>query len=373
MTTDQIAALAAAGESETIEFKSSTGQRRASDLTLPPDEYNRMLFERMHSEQRWENQPAAGWGIEDLEVDEIRATAAEAVRRGRLSEIENWEPAELLRGMGLYRDGILRRAAAVLFGGRRLEFEMPQCFIRAARFRGTDRMEFSDNRQFYGNAFTLLAKAQTFLNDHLPIASRFEPGSFQRIDIPLYPPSATREAVVNALCHRDYSIGGGSVGVAVYDDRLEVTSTGRLPFGLTPADLFEPHESRPWNPMIARTFYRRGVIEAWGRGTTRMAEEVAAAGLPPLEIEERGECVTVRFRHGQPVPSRREEVYLTEQQQAVLDLLEASDQALALREIRSRLTSPTNDRRLRQDLSILSAQGLITLTGLGRGAKWRRA
>ncbi len=463
MTADQIAALAAAGESETIEFKSSTGQRRAaaktmcamlnarggyvlfgvtpegeaagqqvgertmeditaeiqlieppafpgieririadnreviavrlgrgrarpyvyrgaayrrvgaSTLALSPDEYNRMLFERMHSEQRWENQPAAGWGIENLDVDEIRATAAEAVRRGRLTEIANWEPAELLRGMGLYRDGILRRAAAVLFGGRRLEFEMPQCFIRAARFRGTDRMEFSDNRQFYGNAFTLLAKAETFLSDHLPIASRFEPGSFQRIDIPLYPPSATREAIVNALCHRDYSIGGGSVGVAVYDDRLEVTSTGRLPFGLTPEDLFEPHESRPWNPMIARTFYRRGVIEAWGRGTTRMAEEMAAAGLPPLEIEERGECVTVRFRHGQPVPSRREEVYLTEQQQAVLDLLEASDQALARREIRSRLASPTNDRRLSKDLDSLRSKGLAILTGRGRSAKWKKA
>lgn len=366
MTPEQIAALVAAGESETLEFKNSTGRRRA--------EYNRMLFERMHSEQRWENQPAAGWGVEDLDADEIRATAAEAVRRGRLTEIENWEPAELLRGMGLYRDGILRRAAAVLFGGRsRLEFELPQCFVRAARFRGTDRMEFSDNRQFYGNAFTLLAKAETFLNDHLPIASRFEPGRFQRIDIPLYPPSATREAIVNALCHRDYSIGGGSVGVAVYDDRLEVTSTGHLPFGLTPAKLFEPHESRPWNPMIARTFYRRGVIEARGRGTTRMAEETAAAGLPPLEIEERGGCVTVRFRHGRPAPPRRGEVHLTEQQRAILDLLEASDQALALREIRSRLASPTNDRRLRMDLGTLSAQGLITLTGLGRGARWKRA
>lgn len=178
---------------------------------------------------------------------------------------------------------------------------------------------------------------------------------------------------MNALCHRDYSIGGGSVGVAVYDDRLEVTSTGHLPFGLTPAKLFEPHESRPWNPMIARTFYRRGVIEAWGRGTIRMAEETAAAGLPPLEIEERGGCVTVRFRRGRPAPSRRGEVHLTGQQRAILDLLEASDQALALREIRSRLTSPSVDWRLNKDLDFLRSKGLAILTGRGRGAKWKRA
>ena len=75
-----------------------------------------------------------------------------------------------------------------------------------------------DNRQFNGNAFTLLANAERFLRDTLPIAGRFEQDRFERIDEPLYPPLATREALANALCHRDYSIGGGSVGIAVYDD-----------------------------------------------------------------------------------------------------------------------------------------------------------
>ena len=121
----------------------------------------------------------------------------------------------------------------------------------------------------------------------------------RRIDEPLYPPHATREAVANALCHRDYALGGGSVGLAVYDDRLEVTSTGPLHFGLTPAVLFGPHESRPWNPLIARTFYRRGIIEEWGRGTLKMVELATSAGLPRPEIEERGDCVTVCFRNGQ--------------------------------------------------------------------------
>ena len=66
-----------------------------------------------------------------------------------------------------------------------------------------------------------------------------------RIDEPLYPPLAIREALANALCHRDYALGGGSIGVAVYDDRLEVTSTGPLHFSLTPSNLLAPYESRP--------------------------------------------------------------------------------------------------------------------------------
>ena len=104
------------------------------------------------------------------------------------------------------------------------------------------------------------------------------------------------------MCQRDYSIGGGAVGVAVYDDRLEVTSAGRLHFGLTPEKLFEPYESLPWDPMIAHTFYRPRGHRRMGRGTLKMAEETAAAGLPPLEIEEGGGCVTVRFRHSWPLP-----------------------------------------------------------------------
>ena len=101
----------------------------------------------------------------------------------------------------------------MLFGNaERLEFEMPQCLLRVARFRGLDRSEFLDNRQFNGNAFALLSHAERFLRDTLPIASRFETGRIQRIDEPLYPPLATREALANALCHRDYALGGGSAG-----------------------------------------------------------------------------------------------------------------------------------------------------------------
>ena len=132
----------------------------------------------------------------------------------------------------MLRGDVLSSAVAVLFRKtERLESKMSQCLLWVARFRGLDRSEFLDNRQFTGNAFTLLANAERFLLDTLPIASRFESGRMARIDEPLYPPLATREALANALCHRDYAMGGGSIGLAVHDDRLEVTSTGPLHFG----------------------------------------------------------------------------------------------------------------------------------------------
>ena len=379
---DVIVVSTGQGASRPYTYRGS-GYRRVGNTTLAmsAQEYNRMLFERMHSEQRWENQPASSWSVNDLDVAEIRRTVAEAVRRGRLEEPVSGEPSEMLRGLGLLREGVLLRAAAVLFGStERLEFEMPQCLLRIARFRGLDRMEFLDNRQFSGNAFTLLTNSERFLRETLPIAGRFEQDRIERIDEPLYPPLATREALANALCHRDYSIGGGSVGVAVYDDRLEVTSSGSLHFGLTPEKLFAPHESRPWNPLIARTFYRRGIIEEWGSGTLKMADLASSSGLPVPEIEDDGGAVTVRFRHGIELRAAAEfgpatgsaKLSVARLSERILTLLDDADQGLARREIHTRLGPGVSERQVRRALEELRDREVVASPGRGRSGRWKR-
>ena len=158
----------------------------------------------------------------------------------------------------------------------------------------------------------------------------------------------------------------------MYDDRLEVTSTGTLHFGLTPDKLFASHESLPWNPLIARTFYRRGIIEEWGRGTLKMAELTTAAGLPRPEIEDAGGCVTVRFRHGHYVPSKGGQAGLTDLQQAILTLLDQADDGLALRKIRARLEPQASERQVQWALEVLRKRGLAVATGRGRVAQWKR-
>ena len=295
------------GSSKPYSYQGSAYRRVGNTtLTMSDEYYNNVLFERMHSAQRWENQIADGWTIDDLDLEEIQRTVRVAVERGRLKDPETDDPVELLLGLDLLCDGVLLRAATVLFGKKeQIGAKMPQCLLRVARFRGFDKMVFLDNRKFAGNAFKLLAHAESFLRDSLPIAGRFESDRFERIDEPLYPVSATREALANALCHRDYSAGGSSVDVAIYDDRLEITSTGSLHFGLTPEKLFVNHQSRPWNPLIAHAFYRRGIIEEWGRGTIEIANALIEAKLPPPEIQDSSGSVTVRFRSGQLLPERR--------------------------------------------------------------------
>jgi ATP-dependent DNA helicase RecG len=314
---------------------------------------------------------ADGWSVADLDVAEIIRTLEESIRRGRVEDPGVRDPAEVLRGLGLMRGGQLLRAAVVLFGrAERLEAAMPQCLLRVARFRGRDKTEFLDNRQFHGNTFDLLLRAERFLRDNLPVAGRVQPGLFERVDDPLYPPVALREALANAACHRDYSIGGGSIAAALYDDRLEITSSGTLHFGLTAEALFQPHESLPWNPLIARVFCRRGVIEAWGRGTIKMAELVTRAGLPRPEIEEAGGCVMVRFRPSRYVPPLRVAQDVTERQRALLACLSDTAGGCALRQLRKALGGQVPKWEIKNDLAALKHLGLVSHKGYGRGARW---
>ena len=171
----------------------------ASNRTMSRDEYHRVLLERLHGQHRWENEPVSDWTVEDLDASEITRTIDEAIRRRRAEDPGTRDPTALLRGFGLIRGDRLLRAAVVLFGrSERVGAEYPQCMLRVARFRGTARTdEFLDNRQFHGNAFTLLGSAERFFRENLPIAGRIEADRYERVDDPLYPPPALREALAN--------------------------------------------------------------------------------------------------------------------------------------------------------------------------------
>lgn len=357
------------GPNRPYSYKGQAYQRIGNtSVKMSRDEYNRILIERFHGERRWETEPAEGWSANDLDRTEITRTVEEAIRRGRMDDPGSRAPNELLRGFGLAKDGVLLRAGVVLFGKQsRLEAEMAQCLLRVAKFKGEDKTEFLDNRQFHGNAFELLLKAERFLRENLPVAGRIVPDLFERIDDPLYPPMALREALANAFAHRDYAIGGGSVAVAVYQDRLEITSSGTLHFGMTAEKLFEPHESLPWNPLIARVFHRRGIIESWGRGTLKIAELTEKAGLPRPEIEEGAGCVVVRFRPSKYIPPRQVSQELTERQRAILELL-ATRESLSRKAIVTALHE--SELAIRDDLERLRGLGLVVTHGHGRGAVW---
>jgi predicted HTH transcriptional regulator len=194
---------------------------------LSREEYNRILLERLHGDERWENRPATGWSVADLDTEEILRTLEESIRRGRADDPGTRDPAEVLRGLGLGWAG----------------------------------------------------------------------------------PSSCR----------------------------------------------------------------RGIIEAWGRGTIKMEELTVRAGLARPEILEQGGCVTVRFAPSSYVPPQRVAQDVTERQQRVLAFLAGHPSGAPVRDIAAGLGYSGTPRSVREDLTTLKHLGLVTGEGWGRGARWRLA
>ena len=334
---------------------------------MPQHEYQRRLLARANNQHRWENQVAENYTLADLDLAEVERTLRAAVHQGRLESAAT-DPVEALDRLQLRVDGQLLRAAVVLFGRKQMP-DYPQCALRMARFKGTDKTEFLDNRQLHGHAFQILDESMHFILRNIPIAGRIEPGKLERHDTPLYPPLALREALVNALCHRDYSIPGGAVNVAIYDHCLEVISTGLLPPGITVADLKRNHASRPRNPLIAGVFYRRGLIEQWGRGTQKIVDWCLAAGQPEPEFEEQAGDVVVRFLPSGYHPPLRVSHDLTDRQRQILLIL-SSGERWRVRDILAKLPDRPAPRTLRDDLQLLKKVGLLETGGRSVAARW---
>jgi ATP-dependent DNA helicase RecG len=104
-----------------------------------------------------------------------------------------------------------------------------------------------------------------------------------------------RQVLVSALIHRDDSVPGPSIHLALFDDRVEVWSPGRFPHGITAQALTGEHELVRRNPAIADALHRAGLIENWDRSTHRVIEMCAAHGMPAPEFREVGEAVVVTF------------------------------------------------------------------------------
>lgn len=160
----------------------------------------------------------------------------------------------------------------------------------------------------------------------------------------------------------------------MYDDRLEVTSSGTLHFGFTPQALFEPHESRPWNPLIASVFYRRGIIETWGQGTLKMAIWAAEAGLPKPEILEIPGAVVVRFQRKPTLKTTGEAPQKTPRQtpqktpDAILELLRGQP-GLAFSELAPLLGK--SESAVKRAVRKLRESGRLQRIGPDKGGHWK--
>jgi ATP-dependent DNA helicase RecG len=163
--------------------------------------------------------------------------------------------------------------------------EFEYACIKAARFKGNDMDEIIDHKEFRGALYDQVNMTMNFARQY--IAKNGKIIELQRIDQYEIPLPAIREALINAVVHRDYSIKGSDIKFAIFDDRIEITSPGALPKSIEINDIIAGR-SEIRNIVIARFFKEINYIEQWGTGIQKMMRQCEAAGLRSPHLIESG-------------------------------------------------------------------------------------
>ncbi len=189
-------------------------------------------------------------------------------------------------------DDVLKptNAAILFFCDKPQEF-ISHSSIKIARYRGNARIEFIDSREILGPFYEMLDEVEIFFKRNTRLASKIV--EFKRVDIPEYPFEAIREAVINAMAHRDYLREGANIQIDIFDDRIEVTSPGELLPGLDIKNLEGSHETR--NKKICEIFHETKDMERYGTGIRKMRNYMVDYGLKPPEFSEPGKFFKVTF------------------------------------------------------------------------------
>ena len=200
-------------------------------------------------------------------------------------------PEQLLNNLKLIDNGHLKRAALLLFHPDPEKF-VTGAFIKIGFFRSESELLFQDD--IHGNLFEQVERTMELLLTKYTRALISYKG-LSRIETYEYPKEALREALLNAVAHKDYA-GCVPIQIRVYSDRIRIWNEGQLPENWTVKNLWEEHSSRPYNPDIANAFFRSGYVESWGRGIEKITEQCVTAGLPVPSITNEGSDFWITFR-----------------------------------------------------------------------------
>jgi len=181
--------------------------------------------------------------------------------------------------------------AALLFFGKDPTEHISHHEIRIARFKGTDRMEAIDSQEIKGHIYKMLEAVKAFFKRNTCLANKIV--EFKRVDIPEYPFEAIREAIINAIAHRDYNRRGAPIMVSIFDDRVEIRNPGGLLPGLNIKKLEGHHATR--NESICAIFHETMDMERFGTGIGKMKRQMREHGLSVPEFSEEGDYFVVKF------------------------------------------------------------------------------
>jgi ATP-dependent DNA helicase RecG len=296
--------------------------------------------------------------VETIDLFKAKGIEAKRLHESCLKDT----PEKFLDNLKLTENGFLKRAALLLFHPDPERF-VTGAFIKIGFFRSESDLQFQDD--IHGNLIEQVERTMELLLTKYTRALVSYKG-LSRVETYEYPEKALREALLNAVSHKDYA-GCIPVQIRIYPDRIKIWNEGKLPEDWTVKYLYDEHPSRPYNPDIANAFFRSGYVEAWGRGIDKMSEKCVAAGLPVPQITNEGSDFWITFR---------KDIYNRE---------ELSNRGLNKRQIdailffkaKGEITSSeyadkynVSDRTARRDLSELTEMELLKNEGNNKNSRY---
>jgi len=225
----------------------------------------------------WDGVPLPGLTLEDCRPAALQGFRTRAARSGRVDEavLEDSDTA-LLASLQLEEGAYLKRATALLFGTEPERY-VPGAYIKLGFFVTDDDLRYQD--EIHGDLFAQVEKALELLHSkYLKAYIRYE--GIQRVERYLFPLQALREALLNAVIHKDYA-SGIPIQISVYEHQIVIWNPGQLPERWTQQQLLAKHPSHPFNPLLASAFFRAGYVESWGRGIEKILSECHKHDIPP--------------------------------------------------------------------------------------------
>ncbi len=316
---------------------------------------------------------------DDISREKILAFSKEAgINIGRISTVD------FLKSLSVANDSKIKNAG-ILFFAKEVYKHISQAQMTLIAFKGTKKLHIFDRLDVRDDLLTQFNEAIFFIKKHLNVRSEIK--GVNREDIYEIPIEALREAVVNAIMHRDYSMRGTSLMVEIFDDRVEITNPGGLPEGLT-RDSFGSVSIRR-NELIADLFYRLDKVERIGMGIQQMKEAMGNAGLKEPIFETVGFFKAVFFRpkkedifptkqnvseevvrNGGQISGQKWWSELTERQKMMLQRIKEKP-TVSRKELSVELK--INESAIQKHLENLKKKGLLRRIGADRGGYWEVA
>ncbi len=316
--------------------------------------------------RHWDGVPVPHVTVRDLSKTTISTFRRLAKQSQRLDSAILREPTpQLIEKLRLLDGTYLKRAAVLLFHPDPERF-ITSAFLKIGFFRTNTDLLYQD--EIHGDLFTQVDKTMDLLlTKYLKAGITYQ--GIHRFETFPVPEAALREAVLNAIIHKDYS-SGAPIQISVYPDKLMLWNPGELPLDWTVAKLKGKHPSQPFNPDVANAFFRAGLIEAWGRGIERIMEACRTAGTPEpsLGYERTGLWIEFTFPPATEVIPLRVPGKTSGKTSGKIVMLLMEQPHLTIPEIAKRLKR--TPRAIEMQINSMKAGGTIRRIGPAKGGHW---